>query len=338
MIFSLAVTLITIGALDAQPSGKLPTEKPVPVNPDNFNRTECDMVFGRHVKDAGLGNFVHHRELMPIDYPVVRPNRDTLYSLSVFDLDAGPVTIILPDAGKRFMSMQVIDEDQYTPEVVYGGGSYTFTRQKIGTRYISQNSIKVEQKAPGRFEVPNWDPMSQKKVRDALLILGETVPDTRRMFGARDQVDPVRHLIGTAMAFRGNPERDALYLNVTPKKNDGVTIYRLTVKDVPVDGFWSVSVYDAQGHFHPNRFNAYTLNNITAKKKKRRFDRHPVRRLRRQDFQLPTGHKRVELYGASLSAARRDPERSVDLSTSRRRGLINAAYTFLPCGWRTNTA
>src|SRR6516162_2784281 len=125
MIFSLAVTLITIGALDAQPSGKLPTEKPVPVNPDNFNRTECDMVFGRHVKDAGLGNFVHHRELMPIDYPVLRPNRDTLYSLSVFDLDAGPVTIILPDAGKRFMSMQVIDEDQYTPEVVYGGGSYT---------------------------------------------------------------------------------------------------------------------------------------------------------------------------------------------------------------------
>jgi hypothetical protein len=109
-----------------------------------------------------------------------------------------------------------------------------------------QDSIKVEQKAHGRFEVPNWDLVSQKKVRDALLILGETVPDTRRMFGARDQVDPVRHLIGTAMAFGGNPERDALYLNVTPKKNDGITIYRLTVKDVPVDGFWSVSVYDAQ--------------------------------------------------------------------------------------------
>jgi hypothetical protein len=55
----------------------------------------------------------------------------------VFDLDAGPITITLPDAGRRFMSMQVIDEDQYTPEVVYGGGSYTFIRQKIGTRYIS---------------------------------------------------------------------------------------------------------------------------------------------------------------------------------------------------------
>jgi hypothetical protein len=61
-------------------------------------------------------------------------NRDTLYSLLVFDLDAGPVTVTLPNAGQRFMSMQVIDEDHYTPEVVYGAGTYTFSREKIGTR------------------------------------------------------------------------------------------------------------------------------------------------------------------------------------------------------------
>jgi hypothetical protein len=35
------------------------------------------------------------------------------------------------------MSMQVIDEDQYTPEVIYGTGSHTFTREKIGTRYVT---------------------------------------------------------------------------------------------------------------------------------------------------------------------------------------------------------
>ena len=38
----------------------------------------------------------------------------------MFDYDAGPVTITLPDAGNRFMSMQVIDEDQYTHAVYYG--------------------------------------------------------------------------------------------------------------------------------------------------------------------------------------------------------------------------
>jgi hypothetical protein len=38
------------------------------------------------------------------------------------------------------------------------------------------------------------------------------------------------------------------------------------VKSVPVEGFWSVSVYNAEGYFQKNPFDAYTLNNITAKK------------------------------------------------------------------------
>ncbi len=41
-------------------------------------------------------------------------NRDTLYSGAVFDLDAGPVTITLPNAGKRFIVLQVINEDANT--------------------------------------------------------------------------------------------------------------------------------------------------------------------------------------------------------------------------------
>ena len=54
-------------------------------------------------------------------------------------------------------------------------------------------------------------------------------------------------------------EEDALYLNVTPAHNDGKTIYKLSVKDVPVDGFWSISVYDDKGHFVANPQNAYSL-------------------------------------------------------------------------------
>jgi hypothetical protein len=75
----------------------------------------------------------------------------------------------------------------------------------------------------------------------------------------------IRHLIVTQRAGASTLQ-DAIYLNVTPSKNDGTTIYKLDVKDVPVDGVWSISLYNAQGYFEPNNLNAYTINNITAKK------------------------------------------------------------------------
>jgi hypothetical protein len=261
---------------------------PVPVTVDNFIRAESDRYFEAMIKRDGFGKIAHSRELRPINQQtIIRPNRDTLYSRGVFDLDAGPVTVTLPDPGKRYMSLQVIDEDDYTPLVAYGAGSNTISREQVGTRYAVayirtlvdpttprdldqahalQDTVKVEQKNSGRFEVPNWDQASHKKVRDALLVLGSTVPDSKGMYGVRGQVDPVRHLIGTAYGWGGFSEKDATYLNITPARNDGAIIYRLTVGDVPVDGFWSVSVYNLQGYFEPNKYNAYTLNNLTAKK------------------------------------------------------------------------
>ena len=261
----------------------------IPVTPENFVRAESDLYFGGVVKNGGFGKFDHTREPAPLDkQTVIRLNRDTLYSAAVFDLDAGPVTITLPNAGNRFMSMQVIDEDQYTHAVNYGGGTYKLSRQQIGTRYVVvavrtlvdpsdpadldkvhalQDAMKVSQPGgPGRFEIPNWDPVSQKKVREALLGLASTLPDTNRMYGRKEDVDPVRFLIGAAMGWGANPPKEAMYLNVVPSKNDGATIYRLKVKNVPVDGFWSVSLYNADGYYQVNPYNAYSLNNITAKK------------------------------------------------------------------------
>jgi hypothetical protein len=260
----------------------------VPVTADNFLRAESDMYFNDVVQKGGFGRMEHNREPMPIDHQtVVRANRDTLYSGGVFDLDAGPVTVTLPDAGKRFMSLEVFDEDEYVVEVVYGAGSHTYSKERVGTRYVMvairllvnpddpqdskqvhalQDAITIGQKSAGRFEIPNWDRASQTNVREALLVLAGTIPNTKGMFGARGSVDPVRHLIGAATGWGGNPEKDAMYLTVVPSRNDGTTIYRLVVKDVPVDGFWSITVYNKAGYFEPNKLNAYALNNITAKK------------------------------------------------------------------------
>ncbi|MEJ8856260.1 DUF1254 domain-containing protein [Variovorax robiniae] len=261
----------------------------VPVTVDNFVRAESDTYVAALTKQGGgLGKLLHRREPASIDHQtVIRLNRDTFYSSGTFDLDAGPVTITMPDSGARYMALQVINEDHYTPNVYYGAGTYTLTRENVGTRYVVaairtlvdpndpqdiqkvhglQDAIKVSQKAPGTLELPNWDPVSQKKVRDALLVLATTIPDFKGAFGTKEQVDPVRRLVGAAAAWGGNPDKDATYLNFTPAKNDGSTVYKLSVKDVPVDGFWSVSVYNAAGYYEKNATNAYSLNNLTAKK------------------------------------------------------------------------
>jgi len=258
------------------------------VSADNFTRAESDMYFGNVVKGGGFGKFMHIRELTPLDNQlVIRSNRDTLYSAGVFDLDAGPVALSLPEPRGRFMSMQLITEDHYVPAVFYGQGEHTLARDDIGTRYVMaairtlvnpnddadldevhalQDAVAMRQDDTGGFEIPTWDPVSQKNVRDALLQLSATLPDSTAMFGSRNDTDPVRHLIGSASAWGGNPEKDAMYFSAHPARNDGATAYRLCVDQVPVDGFWSVTVYNEDGYFTPNPQNAYSLNNITAQR------------------------------------------------------------------------
>ena len=42
-------------------------------------------------------------------------------------------------------------------------------------------------------------------------------------------------------------------------------MHEITVRKVPVDGFWSISVYNAAGYYEPNPFGAYTVNSIAGK-------------------------------------------------------------------------
>jgi hypothetical protein len=263
------------------------TTEAIPVTWENFVRAESDKMFKSYVDMGGFGKFVHLPKPTPIDQQkVVRMNRDTIYSLGVFDLTT-PLTIVKPDTGKRFQSMQVINEDQYTQMVVYEPGTYTLTQEKIGTRYVFvivrtlvdsedpqdirkvnaiQQQTRVTQASIGNFEIPNWDQTSQDKLRDALITLSDTMADYSEAFGSKDEVNPIKFLLASATGWGGNPQKDAMYAGVVPKMNDGKTPYILNVKDVPVDGFWSISLYNAKGYFEMNEYNAYSVNNITGTK------------------------------------------------------------------------
>ena len=261
--------------------------QPVPVTVQNFVRAETDLYFERMMKETGIGKIDGPHEFTPIDkQDVVRMNRDTLYSSGVFDLDAAPLTITLPDPEKRFMSMQVINQNHYTIDVVYAPGRHTYTKDKVGTRYVItiirtladsgdpadvgaankvRDAIKVEQAAAGTWEAPNWDDKSRTLIRDALAVLGShDGGGMKSMFGTQAEVDPIQHLIGTAVGWGGNPPSAAVYSGYYPSQNDGNTSYTLTVNDVPVDGFWSVTVYNSKGYMEKNDLGRYSLNNLTA--------------------------------------------------------------------------
>ena len=257
------------------------------VTVDNFVRAETDMTLGRYAKQGAFGKFLHIRKPTPIDkQDVVRMNMDTLYSVGVFDLTT-PVTIVKPESEGRFQSMMVVNQDHSMLPIEHGAGEFTFTKEQIGSRYMIvlfrtfvdandqadikaanalQDKIAVRQETPGVFEIPEWDDASLAKVRDAIKVLAATRTDAKGMFGDKSKLDPISHLLGTAYGWGGNPEEAAMYDNAVPEKNDGKTPYAVTVKDVPVRGFWSITVYNKDGYMEKNAQNAYSFNNVTAKK------------------------------------------------------------------------
>jgi len=220
------------------------------VTVDNFVRAETDTTFVRYVKMGALGKFLHIRQPTPIEkQDVIRMNRDTLYSMGVFDLTA-PVTIVKPASHGRFQSMMVISQDHSMLPIEHGAGEFTLTKEKVGTRYALvimrtfidanepvdieaanalQDKIAVRQETPGKFEIPDWDEPSLKKVRDAINVLAATRTRRVGVLGTMGKANPARALAGTVSGWGGHPEEAAAYDNVCAETNDGKTDYRLTV-------------------------------------------------------------------------------------------------------------
>ena len=88
--------------------------EPVIVNVENFVRAETAAQFDRVVANAGgVNRFFHLREPAPLDQQtVIRMNRDTIYSSALVDISEG-ATLTVPDAGDRYMSVMVVNEDHY---------------------------------------------------------------------------------------------------------------------------------------------------------------------------------------------------------------------------------
>lgn len=256
----------------------------VHVNVDTFRRAETARMYDSILAlTGGVNRWMHYRAPTPVEnQPVIRMNRDTLYSTAVVDISGG-ARVTIPESAGRYLSVMVVNEEHYINRVFREPGVHELTVAEHGSAYVFlaarvfvdpedaadvaavnalQDELVIEAASANPFAHEAYDEASLTETRQGLLTLARGLSDTRRFFGSKDEVEPTRHLIGTAAGWGGLPTSEAVYQMHTEPMPAGH--YTLTLHDVPVDAFWSISIYNRDGFFEANPFNTYSRNSVTA--------------------------------------------------------------------------
>jgi hypothetical protein len=261
-------------------------EPTIKVNVLNYVKAKSALHFSNVVKrSGGVNKWSHLRQPTPLDKQrISRMNRDTLYSSVLVDISKG-ASFSLPDSGDRYMSATVINEEHYINNIYHGAGEYHLTVNEFDSPFVLltvrtlvnasdpddikkanalQDKLLLKSASNKLYTHPNYDQESLKATSKPLSQLAGGLPDVVQTYGRKENVNKVRHMLASAYGWGGLPESEVIYLNVQP--NLPIGDFSLTVGDVPVDGFWSLSVYNKDGFFEKNEYDAYSVNNLTAEK------------------------------------------------------------------------
>ena len=292
--FLILTVLVNIGsalAMDAsinEAANKEDSLNSVKVDAFNYVRAKTALQFDKYLARAGgkLNTFAHVRNVVGIDAKSSkRLNRDTLYSVAIVNISEG-AELLMPDAGDRYMSVQIVNQDGFTNKIIHGAGNHSLTMREFDTPFVwllartlvfdsiegdldsvnkLQDQMKIRGASNASYTHPNYDPVSFAATTHLLLELGKGIKDNAKAAGNKSQVDPIKQLLATAYGFGTLPETESLLINVEPNLPSDKA-YSLTVKDVPVDGFWSLAVYNKEGYFEKNEYDSYGYGDRTAKK------------------------------------------------------------------------
>jgi len=241
---------------------------PTAVTPETYIRAETDRSFANVAQMAGgVNRFFHFRAPPPLDgQTVVRMNKDTLYSAAIVDTDGGAtVTLPEPDAG-RYMSILVIDNDHYAPNVFYEPGTH---RLPTDTRYVMvvvrtqllrpddqadirqantlQDRVLLSTTRADPFAPVRWEPASLKALTGRYERESAAFASWKGMMGPRGTVDESTRHIAAAAAWGLFPEQHATYLNYSGG-HDASVCHQATYTVPDNRAFWSITVYGGDGY------------------------------------------------------------------------------------------
>jgi hypothetical protein len=191
--------------------------------------------------------FSHNRQPASIDHQtVIRLNQDTLYSFAVVDISEGAV-LALPEHGSLYVSAMIVNEDHFVYGIFHDAGEHQLTIDRFDTDHIVvavrilvdptdaddldavaavQDQLAITAASAEPYVSPAFDTASLDSTRQAVLALASGLSEFDRTFGTKHDIDPVRHLIGTAAGWGGLPTEEATYIGVAPGLPVGVRVDR----------------------------------------------------------------------------------------------------------------
>jgi len=280
-------TFITVSFILGVASVKA-EETSILVNADNYAAAEAAFQFeGMFNRSGGVNKLTHVRQPIPLDSQRnMQMNRDTIYSAALIDISQG-ASVTWPDGGDRYMSIAIINEDNYTTAIYHNGEAIKLSMAAHGTAFVAliarvlvdannpqdikaanalQDQIQITAGSARDYQRANYDVDSRSTTRELFRALGAGLGDGSFCNGKESEVKETRHKICAAIGWGGLPTYEVVY--VKNQKEWALGDYQLRLKDVPVKGFWSISIYNDKGYFQANEYNAYSINNVIAEPNK----------------------------------------------------------------------
>lgn len=261
------VAMVLLAAVASGPA--LAKDQSATVTSATYSRAETDRsFFNIATQGGGVNKFFKIRQPTPLDgQTVVRMNKDTLYAAAIVDTSKGATITVPKMPAGRYFSVLLVDNDHYAPAVFYTPGVHKLPRD---TKYLAtivriqllrptdpvdvalvshlQDQFVITAASADPFLKPKWD----KTSLDALTAKynGEFArfdkyPDG--WMGPRGVADEKTRHLGVAGAWGLFPNKDAVYINYNGHL-PATGCYSATYVVPENQGFWSITVYGADGY------------------------------------------------------------------------------------------